>query len=257
MKLYFPVADLLLSNREALLPLVDGVEYKGTKFELPTDKPGLCHSYINFAHSEAVTTISKHRLIEFMQANNVSGLSFHTGSSTARFDIVYFDIAFFAVNSCEPMAEREFWDNTARSIGFVRERVRLAGAENLDYMPGGAYEYICEPEFISEFVERYDLPFLFDIGHAEVAAAALGYTIRDYVERLPLSRTREVHIHRPYPLEGRLVDLHLVPGEAEFELLDYVLGIAAPEVLTVECYADIETIIELLHKVRSKYCSEG
>jgi uncharacterized protein (UPF0276 family) len=186
----------------------------------------------------------------------VDGLSFHIGSSTARFDVVYFDVEFFLRNSCAPMAAREFWDNTARSIGFVRERVPLVGAENLDYMPGGAYEYICEPDFISEFVERYDLPFLLDIGHAEVSAAALGYTIRDYVERLPLSRTREVHLHRPYPLEGRLVDLHLLPGAAEFELLDYVMELAAPEILTVECYGDIESIVDLLHCVRSEYCSD-
>lgn len=83
--------------------------------------------------------------------------------------------------------------------------------ENLDYHSGGAYEYICEPEFINEvFKQNKNLYLLLDIAHAEISAIELlgkkpEYCLevtQEYLKRLPLERVIEIHINSPIWTEG-------------------------------------------------------
>ncbi len=50
------------------------------------------------------------------------------------------------------------------------------------------------PQTIRRVVEATGCGFLFDISHARLAANMLGMSIEAYVEALPVSRTREIHV---------------------------------------------------------------
>jgi len=112
--------------------------------------------------------------------------------------------------------------------------------ENLDYNRGGAYEHVCDPEFISEMIERLDVHLAIDIAHLLVTAYNFGISPLKYIRRLPLKRVREIHISHP---EGEN-DLHDCPTSHEYDLLDYVLANSEPDFIALEYYQNPAKIID-------------
>ncbi len=87
--------------------------------------------------------------------------------------------------------------------------------ENLDYCPEGAYEHICQPEFIAEVVEMTGAGMLFDIAHWRVSSSWLGFDPIGALASMPLERIVEIHLSSPRPLDdgsGRLDDCHEALG---------------------------------------------
>jgi hypothetical protein len=123
--------------------------------------------------------------------------------------------------------------------------------ENLDYNSGGAYEHICEPEFIRDVLEETGAELLLDIGHARVAAARLGIPMDSYLTRLPLDRVRELHISSPRPRDGVLADAHEPLREDDYALLDDVLRITNPAALTLEYFREEAPLREQLGRLRA------
>jgi uncharacterized protein (UPF0276 family) len=121
--------------------------------------------------------------------------------------------------------------------------------ENLDYCPEGAYEHICEPEFISEALEATETGLLLDIGHLLVTASWFDAEPEAMLAKLPLDRVVEVHISGPRPLDGnsgRLDDVHDVVGEREVQLLRSVLEQSQPKAVVLEYRRDADRLREQL-----------
>jgi uncharacterized protein (UPF0276 family) len=92
-----------------------------------------------------------------------------------------------------------------------------------------------EAEFIRKFIEHNDTKFLLDIAHAKVAALYRGWNVKEYIMKLPLERTREIHISGAgYDENNSPRDAHQAMQEEDYELLDWVLKRANPEIVTLE-----------------------
>ena len=80
------------------------------------------------------------------------------------------------------------------------------------------------PEFITKVVEECDTGFLFDIGHARVAAERLGIPFDEYVARLPMDRVVELHLAGSMKLkDGKLVANHSKMNEEDYEFTKMAL----------------------------------
>ncbi len=125
--------------------------------------------------------------------------------------------------------------------------------ENLDYCPEGAYEHICEPEFISEVLELTGAGMLFDLAHWRVSASWLGFDPVEALEMLPLDRAVEVHLSSPRPLDdgmGRLEDVHEILTPADLGLFSAVLRRSSPQAVTIEYARDPDALKDQLQSVR-------
>lgn len=123
--------------------------------------------------------------------------------------------------------------------------------ENLNYCPGGAYEYVCAPDFIARTLEETGASLLLDIAHAQVSAERLGLSFEQYVGRLPLERVREVHISGTRPRNGMIFDAHEELLEDQYALLVSVLRQTSPAVLTLEYQGDEALLLRQLERLRA------
>jgi len=96
-------------------------------------------------------------------------------------------------------------------------------AENYNYYPTGLYGRVTEPAFIRAYLEEFGMGLVLDLAHARVTAHNLGLDPAAYLDDLPLEKTWELHLSRPWlprPASGLLaVDAHLAPGPEEWQLL--------------------------------------
>lgn len=106
----------------------------------------------------------------------------------------------------------------------------VLSVENLDYHPSGAYEFVCDPGFISEFIKHNSVRLTLDIGHLEVTCAAYGMRGYDYLKRLPLSKVCEIHFVRSVGCR----DAHMLPDRDEYRLLEFVLESSEAEYIVIE-----------------------
>jgi uncharacterized protein (UPF0276 family) len=150
----------------------------------------------------------------------------------------------------EPLPRDELLERVAGNV----ERARVALPvplllENLDYCPEGAYEHVCEPDFIHEVLERTDTRLLLDLGHLLVTSSWFGRSVESLLEELPLERVHQLHISSPRPLDGnadRLDDVHDVVTEREVQLLQQVLTRANPRAVVLEYRRDAVRLREQL-----------
>ena len=135
--------------------------------------------------------------------------------------------------------------------------------ENLPLFPNLAHLYICEPDFGAEVIEETGCGLLLDLAHAQVSANVLGYEVHDYLSRLPLRRTVEIHLSGPRPLrelderrhklvrenaasiahlltfsEDNLVDAHAPLQEADYRLLEWALARSEPRAISLEYFRE-------------------
>jgi uncharacterized protein (UPF0276 family) len=123
--------------------------------------------------------------------------------------------------------------------------------ENLDYCPNGAYEHVCEPDFIAAVLGETGVGMLLDIAHARVSAAQLGWTIEDYLASLPLAQVRQLHVSGPRWRDGRLEDAHDPLAEEDYALLRRVLRSVDPLALTLEYGGEESALREQLARLRA------
>lgn len=101
--------------------------------------------------------------------------------------------------------------------------------------------FLSTPEFITKVVEECDTGFLFDIGHARVAAERLNIPFDEYVARLPMDRVVELHLAGCMTLtDGKLVANHSKMNEEDYEFTKMALA-KYPTIKTVTLeYGPIE-----------------
>ncbi len=137
--------------------------------------------------------------------------------------------------------------------------------ENLDYNPkdeSGAYEYVCDPEFISRILDRTGCRMLLDFGHVNVSAQNMGYQdVMGFAKKLPLEKVVEVHMSGAGRKAGLAHDTHIPinkEGQPEAQYLEEALKtgrMTSLAAVTLETFEDVIAQLDLLRGIleRSGY----
>jgi uncharacterized protein (UPF0276 family) len=127
------------------------------------------------------------------------------------------------------------------------------GFENYNFYPTGLYNLVCDPDFIAEFLDKFDAGLILDLAHAAISAVNMGFDPFYYLERLPLEKVVEIHVSRPkLPSEsGRLgIDTHEYPEEREWAWLSFVLKrvrkAGLKPIVLIEYYKDLKILKECM-----------
>ncbi|MDR2724662.1 MAG: DUF692 family protein [Candidatus Adiutrix sp.] len=118
--------------------------------------------------------------------------------------------------------------HTEAALKFIRRHYQgPLAAENYNYYPTGLYGPVTDPDFIRAHLAEFDLGLVLDLAHARVTAHNLGVDPAAYLAALPLERTAEIHLSRPWlpPPASRLAaaDAHEAPGPEEWRILRAIL----------------------------------
>ncbi|HEY5563691.1 MAG TPA: DUF692 family multinuclear iron-containing protein [Clostridiaceae bacterium] len=89
-------------------------------------------------------------------------------------------------------------------------------------------------KLINELCSEYEVGLLLDIAHAKVTASGLNMSIEDYLTALPLELVREIHVVGTRDTENGLRDNHLEMDEYDYGILEFVLKMTTPEIVTLE-----------------------
>ena len=180
--------------------------------------------------------------INLLNSYNVSHMSFDFGPSCLDvcFNKDENDI-YWPNNSSRILRPEQILSTAADRIAQIRKNFSgTIALENLDYHQGGAYEYVCNPDFIARALDDLDVYLALDIGHLLVSCFNLNIEPLSYASRLPLERVREVHLSHS---EGDN-DKHDCPTSYEYELFTHILSRSRPDFVVVEYYSDPGRIIE-------------
>jgi uncharacterized protein (UPF0276 family) len=127
------------------------------------------------------------------------------------------------------------------------------GLENYNFYPTGLYNQICDPDFMAEFLDKFNAGLILDLAHAAISAVNMGFDPFYYLERLPLDKVVEIHVSRPQlPTEpGKLgVDTHEYPEAREWSWLTFVLErtrkFNLKPIVLIEYYKDMEKLKECM-----------
>ena len=191
-------------------------------------------------------------------------ISFHLGFSCEKLlSRGQFD---FAIAQSEIIPQDVLRERMLENIEFVRKTYLKRGEiilENLDYNPrdkSGAYEYVCDPDFIDSLLTASKCGMLLDIGHANCSAQNMGYDkIMDFIFKLPLEKVVEIHMSGAGTKDGLAHDSHHPinkQGQPEVGYLEEILksgrmtGLVA---VTLETFEEIIPQLELLRNVLERH----
>lgn len=143
---------------------------------------------------------------------------------------------------------------TRRLIWQVKRLTRAVNVpvilENMPVLPLEGCQFEAQPQRIARVLEETECDLLLDLAHARVAAAALGMEATDYLDALPLERVVQVHVSGPRMREGRLSDAHEPMQAIDYDLLDWLLARARPQVVTLEYSRQTDALREQLWRLR-------
>ena len=180
--------------------------------------------------------------ISFLNSCGICHMSFDCGPSCL--DVCFNseeNNCYWPDSSSRTLKPKEIIEIAKERINFIKSRFHgTIALENLDYHQGGAYEHVCDPNFITEILKELDICFTIDIAHILVTSINLGIEPSKYIARLPLELVREVHLSHP---EGGN-DKHHCPTSYEYDLLEYILANSASEFIVLEYYQEPNKIIE-------------
>ncbi len=193
-------------------------------------------------------------------------ISFHLGFSCEKLlSRGQFD---FAIAESEVIPEETLRQRMLENIEFVRKTYLKRGEillENLDYNPkdkSGAYEHVCDPDFIDDILTASNCRMLLDIGHANCSALNMGYDdVMEFTFKLPLEKVMEIHMSGAGTKDGLAHDTHHPinkQGQPEIGYLEELLKsgrMTKLAAVTLETFEEIIPQLELLRNVldRSGY----
>lgn len=161
----------------------------------------------------------------------------------------------------KPLSRNEVVERLLESLGCLTQFAEVIeiplAVENLDYHSGGAYEHVCEPEFINEIFKKIkNLYLLLDVAHAEISAVELSgkrsesclKITQEYLKRLPLQRVIEIHINSPIWKDGNPLDMHFPITNIEKRLLKDLIFLPSLQIINLECESRIEKQLKYLRK---------
>jgi hypothetical protein len=226
-----------------LLNLADVLEIKGTiePTFLPIEKEKVFHGNFGLCEKDFKEKFDSVGL--YLKENDIKLFSCDLGPS-ARLR-----------NGIHPistiLAPGEIFKISEKSLNYIRKFYQGPIAlENYNYYPTGLYDHICQPIFIKQFLDKFDLGLILDLAHASVSAFNLHVNFNEYLSNLPLQRLKEIHISRPeLPIKKNTLahDSHNNPGQREWLWLENMLKIAgninlAP-IIAIEYYKNSEKLL--------------
>lgn len=148
-------------------------------------------------------------------------------------------------------------DNIKSLQSICSSRNIKIAVENNNFYSTGAYQYITDPDFISEVVLDNNIQFVFDLAHAKITAHNKGQDYLDYFNKLPLERMIQIHISQ-YDInrEGLAYDAHTLPDSQTLRESQNVIYDYAPEYITIEYYKESQGLISVLKQLQ-KYSYIG
>ncbi len=105
-----------------------------------------------------------------------------------------------------------------------------------------------DPRMIQTVLRKTGCQMLLDLAHARVAADFHEIRIREYIEALPLSKVRQLHISGVREVEGKLFDAHETLQKDDYEILAWVLTRTNPEILTLEYFYNNKEALQIMLK---------
>ena len=209
------------------------------------------------------------RLEGWIELTGTPWTSEHIGFSVADVNL---DSTLITQPASALLSRQKALDNITRNARALAERLKVPLIlENVPFFPNLAHMFITEPDFVAEVVGRAGCDLLLDLAHARVSANVLGYSVEDYLARMPLERTVELHLSGPRPLkeldpkrqalvrenaqsaahlisfgEENLVDAHAPMQEEDYALLEWVLRRAEPKAISLEYFRQPEALREQL-----------
>lgn len=245
------VRDLLYAGQleldylEVHGPYVDGAR------EVYPDLPMVLHNALyqwSLTHPEGLAYKDAAKITqERVEKSKSPWYSLHLGFSAAEVDF-YNE----AMQATSPLQQRELvLERCVHRLSQMKTLVPVPILiENLDYNPTNAYEYVCEPVFIRQVLEETATWLLLDLAHARVTAHAFGIAVEDYIDQLPLTKVRQIHLNRPGWRDNRLVDSHLALEEEDYQLFENILSQCQPWAVTLEYNKDHDLIWSQIEQLR-------
>jgi len=262
MYLCVPVTDVFRVRSSVLLPLVSAVSFKYPSFEVFLGKAHFLECSYNIADIDFRAKLQQSGLLDALRSGKYESFACDIGPncSTVR---GYSQNRFpRAMPTSLPISDEEYLERAAKNTEWLRaEYSGYIQVENLNYFPTGAYERVCEPDFVCMITEIAGVGLLLDIGHAVVSSHYLGYDdVISYINGLPLHKVHEVQLSQAGMLKGIFEDLHEVPGKVELSIVRKIIANGYDlKYLTVEYYSDPDVLCGLygsLERVLNSNCGK-
>ena len=246
-QLCVPVTDIFRQNQERILPLVDAVSFKEVTDEFFSGKKHMLECSLNIGAPLFPQKMEHSGILNALKSGRFSSFACDLGPAADDFEEVYSSNGYpRAKLSGHRLDEEEYialaQQNTKWLRGHFSDALQL---ENLNYFPtpDGAYELICEPDFINRVLDAVDAELLLDVGHVLISSFNLSIPIEDYFAALPLQRVCEVHLSACGNINGIWEDIHEPPGPQELEILDQLCNNARIRYVTIEYYRDGDRLV--------------
>ena len=154
----------------------------------------------------------------------------------------------------------EILRRSEKNIKFVRKFYQgTLAVENYNYYPTGLYEHICEPEFISRYLDEFGLGMVLDLAHAAISAFNKQIDIYQYFSSLPLEKVCEIHLSRPYFPQNKkwpAADQHEDPQEEQWAWLNFILQdkrLQKNPIVVIEYYKNFTKIRQSYETLLKKF----
>ncbi len=235
-----PVSHQINAGNLAQVPGIQALEYKKPQPMLDHSGPRLFHSNLGVVQDGFMDYCRE--LMPYLNDNKMVHFSFDLGPAAENVETVDY---YYEARS--PILDDDALSKLiSQRLQWIKQaftgRVLL---ENLNYFPTTAYHRVCDAGFIRETVVENGVGLLLDIGHAMISAYNFGLKPWDYFRQLPLEHVWEIHLTAPGRIAGTWRDLHEIPTETEYQLLEGVLErLSEPPYVAVEYYRNFNKIIE-------------
>lgn len=250
MKLAVPYTELFRTREKEFLELVDTIELKNpiSDFELPAGKSLSLHLNEGVIQNCFWNRLREEKIFNFLRRNKIECFSFDFGPAAEEVTIQ----DYYYVAKTNVLDKPQISEMAEKRINFIKERFDgVIAVENLNRFLSDAYLHVCEPDFIKEFVEKNNISLVLDIGHAEISAYNFGMDIMEYIERLPLKKTVEIHISKAGMVNGVMLDRHGKPDEFTYHILHRIIDMCEPQYLVVEYYEDSDVLLDIYRELKN------
>lgn len=241
------INDFINENNYSLIPGIKALEYRNTKKVFGREMDFLFHSGLGIVQDNFIDYFNS--IVDFLNENKFKIFSFDLGPAALKVKINHCS---YYVPESKVLSKITIEKLIRKRLEYIRSKYHGDLAlENLNYFPTPAYQHVCEGDFISEVICDNNVSLLLDIAHGVISAQNLDIDRIEYFNSLPLNRIKEIHINHPEIVDEKMCDLHKIPSDEEYHILDrFRKQIPSEAYLVVECSADCETLEKIYMDIR-------
>jgi uncharacterized protein (UPF0276 family) len=187
-----------------------------------------------------------HRLHAYLSCTDCPWISAHIALLPSIITLLALELKLYLPLPSPDAAALRFID---RAIWLQRHVALPLILENMPTFPTQRYAHEVDPCRIRQILDETGAGFLLDLAHARIAAGVFHWDVHEYLERLPLERTVEIHVSGLRQRKGVLYDAHEPMEEEDYRLLEWALERTRPEVVTLEYFRDKGKLEEQLGRL--------